>query len=104
MGYYKQGCDVFLAFKEDIGHAVNVACKNHNADEGIALVIAANIVRREMLQTKFQILGSFSPDCHYSSVTNVNNQSNYLLSQATLSLSLHLLKTAILLAILVYAT
>ena len=99
MGYYRQGCDVFLAFKEDIG-----ICKKHNADEGIALVIAANIVRREMLQTKFQILGSFSPDCHYSSVTNINNQSNYLLSQATLSLSQHLLKTTILLAILVYAT
>ena len=102
MDSYKQGRDVFLAFKEDIGHAINVACKRDNDDEGIALVKAANIVRREMLQTKKnQFLGSFPADCQHSSMPetllalvsmilegpNIKNQSKYPLSQATLSLS-----------------
>ncbi len=60
---YKSGREVFLAFNDDVGHALKKACLEKKDEEAVYLSKAANIVRRDMLSHKNLFTGSFEKDC-----------------------------------------
>ena len=66
---HKQGRDVLLVFKNDIGLALKRVLESDFDEEAIVLAKAAEIVRRDILnheKTKFN--GSFSQECQQESV------------------------------------
>ncbi|KAG0693362.1 hypothetical protein GWK47_027539 [Chionoecetes opilio] len=63
---HSQGRDTLLLFEKDIGPALKKAC-DHDSD-AMHLVRAAQVVRREMFQTRFT-LDRFHADCQKDSVT-----------------------------------
>ena len=64
---YKQGRDVFFAFKKDLGLVLQ---KSHDAcdEDAIHLSKAASIVRKDMLAMKYNFDGSFDRNCQAESV------------------------------------
>ena len=65
---YKQGRDIFLGFKEDVGLVLNRVLKEDCDDEAIHLAKAASIIRRDMLQLKSAFNGYFESNCQIESV------------------------------------
>lgn len=65
---HKQGRDVLLVFKEDVGEVLKQATSCNYDDEGIILAKAAKIVRRDMLNTKYRFTGTFNERCQQESV------------------------------------
>ena len=64
---YKQGRDVFFAFRKDLGLVLQ---KSHDAcdEDAIHLSKAASIVRKDMLAMKYNFDGSFDRNCQAESV------------------------------------
>ena len=64
---YKQGRDVFFAFRKDLGLVLQ---KSHDAcdEDAIHLSKAASIVRKDMLAMKYNFDGSFVRNCQAESV------------------------------------
>lgn len=64
---YKQGRDVFFAFRKDLGLVIQ---KSHDAcdEDAIHLSKAASIVRKDMLAMKYNFDGSFDRNCQAESV------------------------------------
>ena len=52
---YKQGRDIFLGFKEDVGLALNKVLREDCDDEAIHLAKAASRIRRDMPQLRARI-------------------------------------------------
>ena len=65
---HKEGRDVLLAFKEDIGPALHKVCEDNYDDEAICLSKAAKIVRRDMFELQAAFTGSFDQDCQQKAV------------------------------------
>ena len=66
---YKQGRDVLIAFKEDVGLAFQRASYEESTDtEGVYVARAAKIVRKDMLKLKNSVDGSFQTTCQEDSV------------------------------------
>ena len=99
---HKEGRDILLIFREDIGSAMRKACELDADTEGIHLARAANIIRRDIFNTKTSFNGTFDSQCQESSVPNsllalvsmilygpnIKTQSSYSSkSQAALTLS-----------------
>ena len=63
---YSEGRDTLLTFEKDIGPALKKAC-NHDSD-GMYLVRAVQVVRREIFDTRISFDGSFQPDCQKNAV------------------------------------
>lgn len=102
MQAHKQGRDVLLIFKDDVGEALKRATSLSRDDEGIILAKASKIVRRDMLDTKYSFTGTFNDNCQKESVPqtltslvgmilggpNIDIQSsNIVESQTTLTIS-----------------
>ena len=68
MEAHRQGRDVMLVSKKDVGSALNKACKHDADNDPIHLARAANIVRRDMFKMKNQFNGSFESKCQEESV------------------------------------
>ena len=51
---YKSGRDVLIGYRDDIGEAMRQVCIKNSDDEGIILVQAANIVRREIMENNME--------------------------------------------------
>ena len=66
LGAYTEGRDTLLTFEKDIGPALKKAC-DHDS-EAMYLVRAAQVVRRDIFDTKFSFDGSFHPDCQKKAV------------------------------------
>lgn len=64
---HSEGRDTLLLFNKDIGPALMKAC-DHDSD-AIHLVRAAQVVRREMFETRFTFDGAFQADSQKDSVT-----------------------------------
>ena len=99
---HKEGCNVLIAFKQDIGPALHKICEdNDDDDEAICLSKAAKIVRRDMFKMKTVFMGSFDQDCQKKAVPhsllalvsmildgpNITAQADGTAHQATLSLA-----------------
>ena len=67
---HKRGRDILLAFNEDVGAALRMACEQDADSDGIHLARAANIVRRDMLKMTTAFSGSFDTLCQEESVPN----------------------------------
>ena len=67
---HKRGRDILLAFNEDVGAALRMACEQDADSDGIHLARAANIVRRDMLKMTTSFSGSFDTLCQEESVPN----------------------------------
>ena len=65
---YKQGRDIYLAFKQDIGPTITKAINDHSDAEGMHLVKAATIVRRHMLNMSYKFKETFEESCKESAV------------------------------------
>lgn len=65
---HKLGRDILLAFKDDVGPALQKAAKEDYDDEAIHLARAATILRRDMLRQKNAFNGSFDQNCQENSV------------------------------------
>ena len=65
---HKQGRDILLAFREDLGVALQRAYQEDCDDKAIHLTKAASIVRREMMAAKNTFKGSFESNCQSNSV------------------------------------
>ena len=66
---YKQGRDILLAFKDEVGLALKKAVEIDFDEEATVLARAAEIVRRDILQhDKSAFTGSFSKECQQQSV------------------------------------
>ena len=65
---HKEGRDVLLAFKEDIGPALHKVCEDNYGDEAICLCKAAKIVRGDMFEIQAAFTGSFDQDCQQKAV------------------------------------
>ena len=63
---HTEGRDKLLSFEKDIGPALRKACDHDN--DAMHLVRAAQVVRREMFNTKFNFDGSFQPECQREAV------------------------------------
>ena len=63
----KQGCDILLAFKEDVMMALRRVCEDCD-NEAMHPAQSAIIVRREMMMMKNSFNGSFDQDCQCISV------------------------------------
>ena len=68
MEAHKQGRDVMIISKKDVGSALHKACKHDADNDAIHLARAANIVRRDMFKMKTQFNGSFESKCLEESV------------------------------------
>ena len=93
--------DVYPAFEEDIGVALEKACKEDDDDEAIVLAHAARIVRRDMFLTESSFTGSFDEECQQNSIPgsllalvrmilngpNIISQSDRVSQQAALTIS-----------------
>ena len=60
---HKEGRDVLLAFREDIGPALYKLCEDNYDDEAICLAKAAKVVRRDVFEMQAAFTGSFHQDC-----------------------------------------
>ena len=65
---YNKGRDVYLAFGEDVGNALQKVHKEDSDDEAIHLAKAAAIVRKDILTNKYSFNGSFERDCQLRSI------------------------------------
>lgn len=97
----KQGRDLLLAFKEDVGLALQRVNYAESCDtEGLHLAKAANIVRRHMQELKQSFNGSFDKMCQENSAPsslpclvmilygpNTESQSNSTAVQSSLSIA-----------------
>ncbi|CAC5367122.1 unnamed protein product [Mytilus coruscus] len=98
---HKQGRDVLLIFNEDVGEVLKQAT-SYSDDEGIIIAKAAQIVRRNMFDTRYSFTGTFNDSCQQESVPqtlvslvrmilggpNIETQSsNIVESQTTLTIS-----------------
>ncbi|XP_041462085.1 uncharacterized protein LOC121413358 [Lytechinus variegatus] len=63
---HSHGRDTLLLFEKDVGPALRKACERDN--DAMYLVRAAQVVRREMFDTKFTFDGAFQADCQRDSV------------------------------------
>ena len=63
---------MLIGYRDDIGEAMRQACIQNSDDEGIILVQAANIVRREMMENNLEpkISDMFSPGGQELSIKN----------------------------------
>ncbi len=68
MECHKQGRNLVLIGNEHIGSALSKACEYNADNDSVILARAAKIVRRDMLQLKKQIYGSFDTKCQEKSV------------------------------------
>ncbi|XP_072178978.1 uncharacterized protein [Diadema setosum] len=64
---HPHGRETLLLFERDIGPALKKACECDN--DAIHLARAAQVVRREMFETKFTFDGTFKSDCQKDSVS-----------------------------------
>ena len=111
---YKQGRDVLLAFKEDVGLALQRVSYEESCDtEGLHLAKAANIVRRDMQELKHSFNGSFDKMCQENAVPssllclinmilhgpNIQSQSSKTSVQSALSIAQLLQITALCVAV-----
>ena len=62
------GKEVLLVFDNDIGSALSMACTHDQDMDALHLAKAAQIVRREMFNTRNRFDGSFAQGCQESSV------------------------------------
>ena len=67
---HKRGRDILLAFNQDVGAALRMACEQDADSDGIHLARAANIVRRDMLKMTTAFSGSFDTICQEESMPN----------------------------------
>lgn len=67
---HKQGRDILLAFRQDVGAALRKACEQDADSDGIHLAKAANIIRRDILKMTTAFSGSFNTHCQEESVPN----------------------------------
>ena len=65
---HKQGCDILLTYRDDVGKAFKKAHQECCDDEAMHLARAANIVRKAMFKVNNSFNGSFSQDCQVNSV------------------------------------
>ena len=63
---YSEGRDTLLTFEKNVGPALKKAC-DHDSD-AMHLVRAADVVRRDMFDTKYSFNGSFQPHCQKNAV------------------------------------
>ena len=60
---HKRGRDILLAFNQDVGAALRMACEQDADSDGIHLARPADIVRRDMLKMTTAFSGSFDTLC-----------------------------------------
>ena len=60
---YKEGHDILLAFQKDIGTALKRICQTDEDEKAITLAKAAEIFRKDMLNTITVFSGKFEPNC-----------------------------------------
>ena len=60
MDTFKNGRDVTIAFRKDVGPALSQACRN---SEAIILARVANVLLRHMLDHKYTFYGTFQEGC-----------------------------------------
>ena len=63
---HNEGRDVILVFSEDVGSAMRKACELDADTEGMHLLRAANIIRRQILNPKALFNGTFDSQCQES--------------------------------------
>jgi len=68
---FKQGRNVLLAFKNDVGQALADACKNRSDEYAMCLARAAGFVRKELFLQKGDFSGSFDDGCEQRSVPDI---------------------------------
>jgi len=68
---FKQGRNVLLAFKSDVGQALADACKNRSDENAMCLARAAEIVREELFLQEGDFSGSFDDKCEPRSVPDI---------------------------------
>ena len=68
MKVHRQGRDIMIISKKDVGSASNKACKYDADNDVIHLARAANIKRRDMFKMKNQFNGTFESKCQEESV------------------------------------
>ena len=62
---YKEGGDIILAFKGDIGNALSSSASIDCDDEGYILAEATRIIRRDIKKQKYEtFVGKFGKNCH----------------------------------------
>ena len=90
---HSQGRDILLLFEKDLGSALMKAC-DHDSDS-MHLVRAAEVVRREMLETRFTFDGAFQADSQKDSVTpSLLALVNMILDGANIKHQTHLVNTS----------
>lgn len=91
---YSKGRDMLLTFTEDIGDAVQKACAHDSDADALHLVRAAQVVRKEMFDTKFTFDGSFHPGCQKEAVpSSLLALVNMIQDGANIKHQTHLLNT-----------
>ena len=65
---HKEGCEVVLAFNQDIAEALTRACDNDEDNAHSVLVKASSLVRKDMLTAKNSFTGHFEFNCQENSV------------------------------------
>ena len=68
---HTEGRDVLLVFDEDVGKVLRKTLADDYDDNGIHLAKAADIVRKDMLQTKSTFNGTFSEECQKDSLSKL---------------------------------
>ena len=63
-----KGREVFLVYDEDIGAALQFAVENSDDSNAVHLAKAAQIVRKDMLEKKQNLDGTFTSSCQKDSV------------------------------------
>ncbi|KAG7170840.1 hypothetical protein Hamer_G028174, partial [Homarus americanus] len=71
MQEHNKGCDILLAFEDDIGDALAKACDYDHDNDAVHLLRAAQIVRRDMSTEGQGFTGSFSDKCQENSVSTL---------------------------------
>ncbi len=72
-----RGRDILLAFNQDVGASMCMACEQDADSDGIHLARAANIVRRDMLKMTTAFSGSFDTLCQEESVPKFTHRTGF---------------------------
>ena len=65
---HKKGRDIFLAFNDEVATALQQVCERDFDNEAMTLLEATRIIRRDMLDTKSKLNGTFNDSCQQESV------------------------------------
>ena len=65
-----EGRNILLMFEEDVGHGIHAACNQTMESDAVILTKAAEIVRRDMFDNRYEFNGSFQEDCQKECVPN----------------------------------